>query len=350
MKILFTLLYAILFCSAHGASALVVLQYHHVSEVTPKSTSIAPALFQQHLDYLAEQDFAVLSLPEVLKMLHTEEALPDRAVLITFDDGYLSIYSEAWPRLKKLGWPFAVFVNSQPHDERQASHMSWEQLRELKASGATIVNHSRGHPYFLRLDLQAEHAYEQEIEYAQKRIEKEMGAAPKAFAYPYGEYDQAMQNTLREHNYLAFGQHSGAVAEDVNRQLVPRFPFGGSYGDMDDFKQKVNSLAIKGVKTESLSEKGERLIDPALPQEVLRPVWQVRLPETARALVFNCFASGQGAIPVEKTEDGFSTQAKKPLPQGRSRYNCTASNGEGRFYWLSELYIRRAEDGQWRHQ
>ena len=113
MKIWRYILIPGLFALASHASALVVLQYHHVSDKTPKITSTPPELFEQHLAYLEKHRFNVLSIEKVAKLIRKGETLPRHAVVITFDDGFHSIYQNAFPLLKKRKWPFAVFVNSQ---------------------------------------------------------------------------------------------------------------------------------------------------------------------------------------------------------------------------------------------
>ena len=131
---------------SHGA---VVLQYHHVDSETPASTSTPPGRFAMHLDYLADNGFEVVRLERLVARIRQGLPLPDRTVAITFDDGYVSIYETAFPMLREKGWPFTVFVNSEPHDQRKPLFMSWDQLRELHAGGATIANHTVGHPSLL---------------------------------------------------------------------------------------------------------------------------------------------------------------------------------------------------------
>src|SRR5690625_4169900 len=93
-----TSLLALLWCAQLHAT--VVLQYHHVSDTTPPSTSVTPELFEQHLDYLAAEGFHVASLPEIVAKLKKDEALPDKTVVLTFDDAYSSVYDIAFPLMK----------------------------------------------------------------------------------------------------------------------------------------------------------------------------------------------------------------------------------------------------------
>ena len=83
-----------------AAEHLNVLVYHHVSEETPASTSVSPAQFRSHLQLLTDQHFNVIALDQALTALQRGEALPERAVAITFDDGYRNIYDNALPLLE----------------------------------------------------------------------------------------------------------------------------------------------------------------------------------------------------------------------------------------------------------
>src|SRR5690606_14501793 len=133
--------------------------------------------------------------------------LPDKVVAITIDDAYASVYTRAFPLLKKYGMPFTVFVSTDAIDEGPGDFMSWQQLRELQAAGVTIANHSATHDYLVRRnDVESDSArlarVREDIERAQRRLQEELGEgvneAPRLFAYPYGEYDAALTDMLQE--------------------------------------------------------------------------------------------------------------------------------------------------------
>lgn len=334
------------------ASALVVLQYHHISENAPHATTISPDLFEAHLDFLEKNKFSVIDIGELETMLKSKKGLPDRAVIITFDDGYRSIYSEAYPRLKKRGWPFTVFVNSKPHDEKNPRFMTWKQLKKISKNGATIGNHTDSHLHMIRRQPNEStpdwlDRMEREIDFAEKRIKQEIGSAPRYFAWPYGEYNGDLQRLLAKKDYLAFGQQSGPISQDSDPQALPRFPFGGNYGEMDDFRVKVMSLPLplNSVRTEAAGH--GHFSDPLLPKGVDIPVLRINTPLARVLKNFQCFASGQGKISTEVQSSTIVVKAKRPLNSGRSRYNCTADSGSGRFYWYSHLFIRKNPDGSW---
>ena len=89
-----------------------ILLYHHVSEATPKSTSVTPAVFDSHLDLLEREGFEVVPLARIVDSLLGGGELDSRWVAITFDDAFASVGTEAAPRLEARGWPYTVFVST----------------------------------------------------------------------------------------------------------------------------------------------------------------------------------------------------------------------------------------------
>jgi biofilm PGA synthesis lipoprotein PgaB len=330
------------------ARAAVVLQYHHISDTTPAITSTSPERFVMHLDYLASQDFAVVPLQVLVDALVSKAPLPDRTVAITFDDGYRSIYETAFPLLKARGWPFTVFINPEPHDRRHSHFMSWEQLRELSRNGGTIANHTVSHPHLLeRTEGQDAAAWRDwvtaEIVEAQQRIAEEIGSAAKLFAYPFGEFDGALLDVVASLGYAGFGQQSGPLGPYSDLRVLPRFPFGGSYGDREDFATKVNSLPMPVASADSIrleSDDGLPLQDIVLAGFAARPVLALQFVENFDTAGLNCFVSGQGRALLAEKPPWVRVQAERPLSPGRSRYNCTAPSGQpGRYFWFSQLWI-----------
>jgi len=333
------------------AQAAVVLQYHHISDETPASTSTSPERFAMHLDYLEEAGFELVPLQELVNALKAGRPLPDKTASITFDDGYISIYDTAWPLLKERGWPFTVFINTEPHDQRKPLFMSWDQLRELHQAGATIANHTVSHPYLLRRQAdQGEQQWKtwirQEIEDAQERIKQEIGEAPMLFAYPFGEFDNTVLEIAGGLGFVGFGQQSGPLARFNDLRVLPRFPFGGHYGDRQDFATKVNSMPMPLAAGENPvrweTESGNMLDDLVMDGPSARPVLLLRFEDNFDTGRLNCFASGQGLMPVNSEGPWARVQAERPLTAGRSRYNCTVASGQqGRFFWFSQLWIIR---------
>ncbi|WP_444994523.1 polysaccharide deacetylase family protein [Aliikangiella sp. IMCC44359] len=352
-KLLFSLLLAFLmFLSIRGHTA-VILQYHHISDETPKSTSLSPALFKQHLAYLHQEAFKVLSVDELISLIQTKQSFPDKSVVITFDDGYRSIYKNAYPLLKQYKMPFTVFVSTQPIKQKLSQFMTWDELKLLSQNGATIANHSVTHPHMIRHHIaekeeQWSERITKEILSAQADIEMHIQTKSRLLAYPYGEYTNQLKAIVSQLGFVAFGQHSGAMSVNSDLQAIPRFPMGGFYGSMEDFILKVNTLPMPIKSIALLDEHGNYLTEHLLSSKVKKPQLKLALKTEFQSLNIQCYLSGQGKINKRIQDKFFIFQASDKLMAGRSKYNCTApSKQPGRFYWFSQPWIKQLDNGRW---
>lgn len=337
------------------ADAAVVLQYHHISDTTPRSTSIRPELFMQHMAFLQSDGFTVLPLPELVAKMKQGEALPDKVVAITFDDGYISVFETARPILERFNYPYTVFVTTDQVGSNRL-FMTWDQLRALRDSGATIANHSKTHAHFIRQRSDESEAdwlarIDYEIRAAESALEQEMGFSPRLLAYPFGEYVQQIQAlpVFAELGITAFAQNSSAFDEHVDWLAVPRFAFGGFYGSMDDdFPFKARSMPYPESQFYLQTEQGERLQDPLLPLDSKRPAIVIELSESLDASRVTCYASNSGLMDIEIEGSRIRATPTEDVRVGRSRYNCTYPGAPGwRFYWHSEVMYRRQSNGDW---
>jgi len=336
-------------CSVFGFSAhsAVILQYHHVSEDTPAITSVTPAQFSEQMQYLADNDFVVTPLSQVVDAIKTDQALPAKTVVITFDDGYQSIAKTAHPILKEYGFPYTVFVSVEPIKAKYRQMMSWDDLIQLSREGAEIANHSWGHEHLIRKledesDVQWLARIEENILKTEDEINRATGQSHKMLAYPYGEYNQAIESMLSEHGFIGLGQQSGAAGSHSPLTALPRFPVAGVYAELSSLKVKLHSLNMP-VLSQTNS-------DPELKKGQWRPELRVTLDMSdIYPHQMMCFIQGQGAKkPLWLSANEFSIRAEFDLPAGRSRYNCTApSKSASGYYWFSQPWVRAKDDGTW---
>lgn len=336
--------------ASNSAAHAVVLLYHHVSDTTPNSTSTSPARFEQQLQYLQDNGFQVWSLNAIIEAFDSGRALPDKVVAISFDDGYRSVYDNAWPLLKKRGWPFSIFVSTDAIDQRYRYHATWEQLRQMAASGAEIENHGASHMHLLKKladETEAEWLarVEQDIARAAQRIEAKIHRPSRLLAYPYGEYNQKLKQKVKAMGLIAFGQHSGPIGPGSDRQALARFPVAGPYTELSDFALKVSTLPMP-VDT---IDGDDNLLDYMNTRPLLALGFAGEASQYSR---LRCFASDRVAVELQWQQSDpqraqLRVQAAEPIAIGRTRYNCTMPAGNGRFYWLSQPWIRQAENNRW---
>lgn len=328
-------------------NSIAVLQYHHVADDTPAVTSITPEQFAQHLDYLDKHDYQVLAISEAKQRLESGQDIPEKAVVITFDDGYKNVYDNAADLLADYQFPYTVFVNPALLEQSPSAYMSWEQLRDIQQRGATIANHGQTHDHLIRRhkgesEKQWQQRMQADVVGAQQAIDEHLGAQEKYFAYPYGEFNPALEQLLEQWGFLGFAQHSGPWSQYSDRTAITRFPASGRYANLETLKVKLNSKAMP------VSEYSPK--NPVLATEQSRPTLQVTLAHTkdVGTHALQCFAGSEVLTPSWSSETQFSVTPAKDLPIGRSRINCTApSNSQNQYYWFSAAFIRPDSSGQW---
>lgn len=322
----------------------VILVYHHVSADTPASTSVSPETFREHLEYLSKHH-VVIPLADMVTALSNNQPLPDKAVSITFDDGHLDILQQGHPLLKEFNFPYTIFVNPELVGVRP-KQLNWDQLRTMQQEGATIANHSLSHQHLLkRKNGESQQAWLArqltDIDKAEAVLREKLGSEHKMVAYPYGEYNLALKEALREKGYVGFGQHSGAIASFSDFGALPRFAAAGIYANLKTLSVKLNSLAMPVVSV--------AIPDPEVAHNAPPPEQALTLsPTDLRIGQLNCFFNGRG-MQIRRAENTVLLTLTSTLPPGRTRINCTAPSKtqSGRYYWYSQPWFVPTEDGNW---
>lgn len=327
-----------------GRSDATVFIYHRFGEPTLPSTNIRMAQFRAQLDYLQQQRFQFWSLSRLEDALRKQQPIPDKTVVITIDDAYLSVYQQAFPELRSRNIPFAVFVATDYVDRRYPNYMNWSQLREMRDAGVEFAPHTASHDHLTeRRDNETASQWRQRIRtdllHSQQQLQQQLGIRSSVFAYPYGEYSEELKQIIKELGWIAFGQHSGTINLHSDILALPRFPQSEFYGDLPQFIDKANSLAMP-----------IRKLHPADPlrQNHQAPKLRVELSQSLpRAAQIRCFGEGNMRVRWIKPNVEFEVSTDQPLSGRRSRYNCTIpSDQPGRYFWFSQPWIiaGQAED------
>ena len=162
-------------------------------------------------------------------------------------------------------------------------------------------------------------------------------------AYPYGEYTPAIQQWIRENDFVAFSQQSGAVGLATDLTIVPRFPVSQPYDQLPSLRDKLNSLAFNIT----LQPAHQQTIYPV--NQLTSVTFAVENDDFNKAQL-SCYISGLGKQKVVwNGEESFTIDFSAPLPIGRIRCNCTAPSisEPGRYYWYSKPWFILKEGGQW---
>jgi peptidoglycan/xylan/chitin deacetylase (PgdA/CDA1 family) len=320
-----------------GLGHATVFMYHHFGQSKYPSTNIRLEQFEQHLEYLSQNGYQVWPLSTIIRYLLEGKALPAKTVALSMDDAYISIYTEAYPRLKQRNWPFTVFVNTLPVDNKSASFMSWDQMREMRLAGAEFANHSLSHMLLMRRNGESRPSWKKrlydEIESAQKRLQQELGENnnenPRMLAYPFGEYDLSTAKLIRAMGYVGFSQTSGPLDMHSDFSALPRFAMAEAFGNMDGFRLKLQALPFP---LQSLSPK-EPLVGVENP-----PVLNLKLKYPMKNM--GCYLGNGTELRINyKSDTEIQVRANDPIQSPRDRYTCTAPAKDGHWYWYSHLWI-----------
>ncbi|TFG35675.1 MAG: polysaccharide deacetylase, partial [Desulfobacterales bacterium] len=107
-----------------------VLIYHRFGEDRYPTTNVSAERFREQLAYLMINNYQVISVSDLVSAIEHKTPLPDKAVVITIDDGYRSVFDVAWPILQSFGYPFTVFLYVKGIDSGSQAYMTWDQVRE----------------------------------------------------------------------------------------------------------------------------------------------------------------------------------------------------------------------------
>jgi peptidoglycan/xylan/chitin deacetylase (PgdA/CDA1 family) len=322
------------------AQHAVIAIYHHVSDSTPRSTSLTPAELRTQMEYLRDNNFEVWPLDRLLEALQNQQDMPERVAALTFDDAYESIYTTGLPMLQEFGYPMTLFVSTQPIDDNQRGYLNWDQIRAMADAGVIIANHLVNHPHMIdalpgESNADRLQRLREELMYAQQRIKDETGQDHKIMAYPYGEFDNDILAMIEDLGFIGLAQNSGAVGYHSDFAALPRFPLAGFYSDIDSASTKLQSLAFE-IKMQ----------EPRSPiTDSRRPAVTLQLAGDFNVAQLGCYAGGEPLTLdwIDRDAAHFTLQpaAGNTFDARRFGYICTApKRGTNRYYWFNKFWTR----------
>ncbi len=175
-----------------------ILMYHYIDPPGPQADairhdlSVPPEMFDTHLDRIQALGYQTITLKDMVRHLTVAAPLPANPIILTFDDGYVDHYTDAFPRLRERGMHGTFFVVAEfPHSGNKA-YMTWDMIRDMQAWDMEIEAHGRDHK---TLAGRNDAYLQEEVQITIRRFEQELGRRPRIISYPAGQYDD---NTIRQ--------------------------------------------------------------------------------------------------------------------------------------------------------
>lgn len=215
-----------------------VLYYHSVlpdSEVAaPNEVTISPEKLKEELQLVKDLGYTTLTLSELNNYLNNNMEIPEKSIVITFDDGYTDNYIHAFPILKELEMKATIFMIASQVDS--GYYMSQDQLKDMSNYGIDIGSHTDNHVY---LDKLSYNEQLKEMKDSKEKLEKILGKEVISIAYPYGNYNENTKKAAEAAGYtLAFTTNKGLDKRTGNKLELNRIYVSSTYS-LDTFKERL---------------------------------------------------------------------------------------------------------------
>lgn len=210
------------------ASYLPILTFHMIDD-NPSVLSYSPQLFKSFMAKLNRRGYRIVSLNEAVETLSAGQPFPESTVVLTFDDGYRSVFDVAFPLLDEYGMTATVFLtvgdshiptlNNRLSSLNGIQMLSWQEIKEMNDRGITFGAHTLTHPDLTQLNRDR---VEHEISASKGIIEEHLGNSVISFAYPYGRYDDRSMEVARQYFDFACSDELGLLTQKSNPYALER--------------------------------------------------------------------------------------------------------------------------------
>lgn len=196
------------------ARSVPILMYHSISDHVSskfKAFTVSPKLFAEHMAYLAEHNYTTITVTQFINAINGDaEELPEKPIILTFDDGFADFYTNVFPVLKSYGFTATLYIvtaftggtSRWLKDEQDAARplLNWEQLAEISAGGIECGAHSHSHA---QLDILPSDMAREEIKSCKQILEKQLSQSITSIAYPYGYHSDTVKQIVRSVGYTS---------------------------------------------------------------------------------------------------------------------------------------------------
>ena len=219
---------------------VMVLNYHKVVD-EHMSLSVPLADFEQHMKWLKEYGYTSITPEELYEFIVNGSELPEKPVLITFDDGYKDNYTNAYPIMKKYGFTGTIFVVTGflgVYD----NYMTWEQAKELADNGFSIESHTYSHKSMTEA---SDEEISKELTKSRDTIKNKLGIDADFMAYPTGTYNLHIAELVQKAGYKgAFTIKYDNVSRESNVYALERVPIFHTENTNKDFLERIQYLPL----------------------------------------------------------------------------------------------------------
>ena len=261
-----------------------VLGYHDFSENDRETAMrIRTSKFRKQMEVIRQMDIPVIPMADFIAWKKGDKAIPDKAIVITLDDGWKSVYTDAYPVLKEFGFPFTIYLYKD-YVDGGGKALTIPMIREMMANGATIGSHSTTHPFpqtVKKYRKAGPEAYDEflnkEMAESKRFLEEKFGTTVTTFAYPGGYFTEEMLTKANEVGYThLFTVQPGKVKRSLPNNILPRYVILGNHDRIFEFALSFRDSQT-AMQTGTVAGLMKELAHPVQPQP--GAIINTRLPE-----------------------------------------------------------------------
>lgn len=323
-----------------------VLGYHDFSE-TERETEmrIRTSKFRKQMEVIRQLGVPVIPMADFIAWKSGTKEIPDKAVVITIDDGWISTYTDAYPILREFGYPFTIFLYKN-YVDGGGKALTTAMIREMMKHGATIGSHSVSHPFPQEVKSNRKRgpeAYDKflnkEMGESKRFLEEKFGATVTTYAYPGGFFTEEMLTKSGQLGYThLFTVQPGKVKTTSLNEVLPRYIILGSHDKIFDFALSFRDSQTV-IPAGSVAGLAQELPFPVEPQP--GAIINSRLPlisvdlsaaENIDPATLSMQVAGFGEVPANYASEGkiFSWQINRRLRQPICQVQVTWKDSEGK--------------------
>lgn len=237
------LLITVFIAFATSKNSVAVLNYHQINDTDENALTVKTADFEEQMRYLAENNYVTITPEEMLAAFKDNSPLPEKAVVITFDDGYIDNYKNAYPILKKYNLKATIFVITD-YVSLYPNYITWDNAKEMQNSGViNLESHTMDHLNLLKVDKNEARL---QLSGSKHWLEAHLKKPVKFLAYPEGDYNSEIIAMLKELGYEgAFTVSYKLTSKNENPYELSRVPiFGYDKNTTERFKLRLTLAPI----------------------------------------------------------------------------------------------------------
>lgn len=238
--ILLLLLAASAYALLSQPSGIPVLNYHQINDKDENALTVSSSQFAAQMDYLKNEGYHTITADELADALEKGAKLPEKPVLISFDDGYLDNYTVAYPILKERDMHAIIFLISD-YVGLYPNYLTWPQILEMQENNIEFGSHTLSHSVLTELGSDAE--IEHQLKNSRLAIEWHLARPVKYLAYPCGYITDSIESITKSTGYRgAFTVDLGNTHPGDNMYELHRVPiFGGNTHTLMRFKARLRA-------------------------------------------------------------------------------------------------------------